>query len=259
MKAALRDTPVHRDRLLVAQGLDQLDDQERVAVGPVDEGLQPPARWCSEHQGHERTDWRSGEAMVWLKQRTDQPEAAWAGGRPAQRAMNPCPGMPSESCTEQLGIAGPWHERLPHFRPDLTPSAGEELQSEHFLPREVAPAAIAAIRGIADLVAPVLHIAEVRTVRADDLWLSPAYGRDSVTFHFTWVKDAAAVMPALAAVEERLMPMGARPHWAKLTTVAAPKIIARYERAAEFEQLAYRYDPTGKFRNRFVDNLLPAR
>jgi xylitol oxidase len=205
------------------------------------------------------TDWRSGEAMVWLKQRTDQPEAAWAGGQPAQRMVHPCPGMPPESCTEQLGIAGPWHERLPHFRIDLTPSAGEELQSEHFLPRDAAPAAFAAIRGIADLVAPVLHVAEVRTVRADELWLSPAYGRDSVTFHFTWVKDAAAVMPVLAAVEDRLMPMGARPHWAKLTTVAAPEIIARYERAPEFEQLTHRYDPTAKFRNRFVDTLLPTR
>lgn len=203
------------------------------------------------------TDWRSGEAMAWLKRRTDQSETTWAGGRPAQRTMHPCPGMPPESCTEQLGIAGRWHERLPHFRPDLTPSVGEELQSEHFLPREVAPAAFGAIRGIGDLVAPVLHIAEVRTVRADDLWLSPAYGRDSVTFHFTWVKDAAAVMPVLAAIEERLMPLGARPHWAKLTTVAAPKIMARYERAADFEQLTHLYDPTGKFRHRFVDRLLP--
>ena len=205
------------------------------------------------------TDWRSGEAMVWLKQRIDRAGAAWAGGRPAQRAMHPVPGMPPESCTEQLGIAGPWHERLPHFRIDLTPSAGEELQSELFLPRDAAPAAFAAIRDIADLVAPVLHVSEVRTVRADDLWLSPAYDRDSVTFHFTWVKDAAAVMPVLAAVEDRLVPLGARPHWAKLTTMAAPEIIARYERAAEFEQLAHRHDPAGKFRNRFVDSLLPTR
>lgn len=205
------------------------------------------------------TDWRSGEAMVWLKQRTDQPEPAWAGGRPASRALHPVPGMPPESCTEQLGIPGPWHERLPHFRPDVTPSAGDELQSEHFLPRDAAPAAFTAIRGIADLVAPVLHIAEVRTVGADDLWLSPAYGRDSVTFHFTWINDAAAVMPVLAALEERLMPLSARPHWAKLTTVAPQRIMALYERAAEFEQLAQRCDPDGKFRNRFLDGLLPAR
>jgi alditol oxidase len=203
------------------------------------------------------TDWRSGDAIVWLKQRTDRPDATWTGGRPARRAMHPCPGMPAEHCTEQLGIAGPWHERLPHFRPDLTPSAGEELQSEHFLPRDKAPAAFAAIRGIAHEVAPLLHIAEVRTIRADDLWLSPAYGRDSVTFHFTWVKDAAAVMPVVAAVEERLMPLGARPHWAKLTTVAPSEIIALYEHAAEFEELTHQHDPTGKFRNRFVDGLFP--
>jgi xylitol oxidase len=203
------------------------------------------------------TDWRSGDATVWLKRRADQPETGWAGGRPAQRLVHPVPGMPPEFTTEQLGVVGPWHERLPHFRPDLTPSAGEELQSELFLPRNMASAAFAAMRGIGDLLAPVLHITEVRTVRADDLWLSPAYGRDSVTFHFTWVRDAAAVLPVLAAVEERLMPLGARPHWAKLTTAAPPDIIACYERAAEFGRLMHRRDPALKFRNSFVDSFFP--
>jgi xylitol oxidase len=166
--------------------------------------------------------------------------------------------MPPEFSTEQLGTSGPWHERLPHFRPELTPGAGEELQSEYFLPRSAAPAAFAAIRGIADLVAPVLHIGEVRTVRRDSLWLSPAYGRDSVTFHFTWFKDHEAVPPVIAAVEEALMPLGARPHWGKLTAASPSEIVSRYERAPEFGQLLQKYDPAGKFRNTFVDSLFPA-
>jgi xylitol oxidase len=203
------------------------------------------------------TDWRSGAANVWLKRRIDQPEAAWAGGRPAQRAVHPVPKMPPDFSTEQLGVPGPWLERLPHFRPDLPPSAGAELQSELFLPRARAPAAFAALRGIGDLMAPVLHIAEVRTVRGDDLWLSPAYGRDSVTFHFTWRRDAAAVGPVLAAVEERLMPLGARPHWAKLTTATPQAVIAGYERAGDFRRLMHQRDPARKFCNEFVNGLFP--
>jgi xylitol oxidase len=200
------------------------------------------------------TDWRA-HAAVWLKYRT---APTWAAGRPAQQAVHPVPGMSPEFCTEQLDVPGPWHERLPHFRPEFTPSAGDELQSEFFLSRADAPAAFAAIRELGDVVAPVLHIAEIRAVRADDLWLSPAYGRDSMTFHFTWIRDAAAVAPVLAAVEQRLMPLGARPHWGKLTTVAPPEIIGRYERAADFARLMRTYDPTGKFRNPFVDDLFPA-
>ncbi|HEX9336320.1 MAG TPA: D-arabinono-1,4-lactone oxidase, partial [Pseudonocardiaceae bacterium] len=202
------------------------------------------------------TGWRD-DAAVWLKYRTDQPEPEWAGGRPATHAVHPVPGVSPEFCTEQLGVPGPWHERLPHFRPEFTPSAGDELQSEFWLADTDAPAAFAAIRELGDQVAPVLHIAEIRAVRADDLWLSPAYGRDSVTFHFTWIRDAAAVAPVLAAVERRLMPLDARPHWGKLTSAAASDIIGRYERADDFARLMRAYDPKGKFRNPFVDRLSP--
>ncbi|HEX3784529.1 MAG TPA: FAD-binding protein [Pseudonocardiaceae bacterium] len=196
------------------------------------------------------TNWASGTAAVWLKHRLDQPEPTWAGGRLAEE------GGPA-SMTEQLDVPGPWHERLPHFRPESTPSVGEELQSEFFLPRAEAGAAFAAIREIGELVSPVLHITEVRTVRADELWLSPAYQRDSVTVHFTWIKDTAAVLPVLAEVQRRLVPLGGRPHWGKLTTMPAEQIIARYDRAADFRRLLATFDPAGKFRNSFVDDLFP--
>ncbi|MFF8764455.1 FAD-binding protein [Nocardiopsis dassonvillei] len=202
------------------------------------------------------TDWL-GEGSVWLKQRTDRPEGAWRGGRPASGPVHPVPGMPPEPSTEQMGAVGPWHERLPHFRPELEPSAGRELQSEFYVPREAAGAAFAALRGIGHLLAPALYVAEVRTVRADDLWLSPAHGRDCATFHFTWLPDPRAVAPVLAAVEERLLPLGARPHWGKLTAMDPADITARYERAADFERLARALDPGGKFRNAFTDALFP--
>lgn len=203
------------------------------------------------------TDWHADTGRVWLKHREGKPEGAWAGGLSATGPEHPVPGVPTGPATEQLGVAGPWFERLPHFRPEFQPSAGEELQSEFYLPRSSVPEAFAALRGIGDLVAPVLHIAEVRTVRADDLWLSPAYGRDSVTFHFTWLPDPEAVAPVLAAVEERLAPLGARPHWGKLSTLPPEDVVASYPRAGDFAGLLGRFDPGGKFRNPFVEALFP--
>ncbi len=203
------------------------------------------------------TDWNSGTGRVWLKHREGRPEGSWGGGRPATGPEHPVPGAPTGPATEQLGVVGPWFERLPHFRPEFRPSAGEELQSEYLLPRAAAPEAFVALRGIGHLIAPVLHVSEVRTVRADDLWLSPAYGRDSVALHFTWHRSPEAVAPVLAAVEERLAPLEARPHWGKLSAMAPEEVVASYPRAGDFAALMERLDPAGKFRNPFVDALFP--
>ncbi|MBU3866262.1 FAD-binding protein [Streptomyces sp. 4503] len=208
------------------------------------------------------TDWHSGEGVVWLKCRTDLPDPPepgqpWLGAVPADRHHHPVPAMPPLHCTEQLGAPGPWHERLPHFRPDFTPSNGDELQSELLLPRESASAAFAALRGLGDRIAPVVQVSEVRTVAADELWLSPAYGRDSVAFHFTWVPDHDAVIGVVAAMEEALLPLGARPHWGKLTTAAPERIRSSYDRAADFARLLAEHDPAGKFRNAYLDGYFP--
>lgn len=202
------------------------------------------------------TDWRSDEATVWLKSRVDRPAYEWVGGgRAAQHPLHPVPGMSPSTCTEQLGRAGPWYDRLPHFRAASDLGVADELQSEFFLPRSQAVAAFTALRSMGDVVSPVLQIGEIRTVCADDLWLSPAYGRDSVTFHFTWTNDEATVAPVMAAVEERLAGLGSRPHWAKLTTMALPDIRACYTRAEDFERLLEAFDPSAKFGNPFVDGL----
>ena len=198
------------------------------------------------------TDYASGMARVWLKRRPDSPSTGWSGGRLAAAPEHPVPGVDPVACTPQLGLPGAWHERLPHFKADLVPSAGDELQSEFFVARAAAPAALSALRGAAARVAPVLRIAELRTIAADDLWLSPSYGRDSVGFHFTWHRDMAAVLPVVSLVEEVLLPLGARPHWGKVTTVDPAEMLARYPRAADFATLRRRLDPTGTFANAYT-------
>jgi xylitol oxidase len=160
------------------------------------------------------------------------------------------------ACTQQDGVAGPWFERLPHFRLEFTPSAGAELQTEYMVPRSLAAQALEAVRRIAHVVAPVTQISEIRTVAADDLWLSPCQGRDTVCVHFTWIDDAAAVAPAVLAVEEALAPLGARPHWGKVFTTDPDVVRSLCPRLPDFEALRDRLDPERVLTNAFVDRYL---
>ncbi|UWM52046.1 FAD-binding protein [Streptomyces carpaticus] len=209
------------------------------------------------------TRWHDGRGTVVLKRRLDRESAAhpgtgWQGGTLATAPWHPIPGAPTEHSTEQLGVPGPWHERLPHFRPGHRPSHGAELQSELFLPRAAAPEAFAVLRELGELLAPVLQVSEVRTIAADEQWLAPSHGRDSVAFHFTWVLDAQAVVPVVAELEARLLPLGARPHWGKVTTLPPATVTGSYERFADFRRLVLERDPDGVFRNPFVADLLAA-
>jgi xylitol oxidase len=205
------------------------------------------------------TDWRGPRfTQVWLKQLADAPGADLPWAEPADTKLHPVPGVDPVHCTEQFDVPGPWHERLPHFRPGFTPSSGEELQSEYLVPRSHAVAALTALGGIRQTVAPVLQICEVRTVAADRLWLSPAYGRDTVALHFTWVKDTARVLPVLAVLEQALAPFEPRPHWGKLFTTDPAEVRARYPRMTDFLALAAATDPARTFSNRFLDRMLHA-
>jgi len=202
------------------------------------------------------TDWsRSTFDQAWVKRQgaeSDDDDRFFGATRAAAK-LHPVPGSGAEHCTEQLGAPGPWHERMPHFRMEFTPSAGEELQSEYFVSREDAYAALCAIDEIGDRIAPLLYVSEVRTIAADDLWLSPMYRRDSVAIHFTWRPDWAAVRETLPIVESKLEPFRARPHWGKLFTMSPETVRSGYARLPDFRRLAERCDPVGKFRNEFLD------
>jgi xylitol oxidase len=213
------------------------------------------------------TDWRAPRlTQVWVKQLVEDPAhpappeslagASWFTATPATAARHPVPGGSPETCTEQLGVPGPWHERLPHFRPGFTPSSGDELQSEFLLPVDSAVPAIHALQQISDRLAPVVQICEFRVVAADELWLSTAYRQDSVAFHFTWRPDLAAVLAVVELMEERLAPFGARPHWGKVFTATPESLHARYDRLPDFLDLARHYDPAGKFRNAYTARYL---
>jgi alditol oxidase len=206
------------------------------------------------------TDWRE-VTQVWVKSRTDEPEVhaeEFFGARAATEPTHMLPGTPVENLTEQLGVPGAWHERLPHFRTGFTPSRGEELQSEYFVARRHAAAACGALRALAHRISPLLLVSEIRTVAADDLWLSPAHGTDVVALHFTWLPDEPGVREVLPGIEDALRPFAARPHWGKLFTTDAAELERRYPRLPDFRDLVRRFDPRGAFRNEYLDRTVAA-
>ena len=205
------------------------------------------------------TDWQGHRAtQVWRKQRTpaEPAEPHFFGAARQQTPLHPLPGHSAENCTEQLGIPGPWYDRLPHFRHEYIPSSGEELQTEYFVPRRHALAAIHAVEELRDRITPLLFISELRAVAADDLWLSMAYHQDSVAFHFTWRPVQPAVLALLPHLEAALAPFGARPHWAKLFTTSPTRLRELYPRLPDFLALAQHHDPQGKFRNSFLNRTI---
>jgi xylitol oxidase len=208
------------------------------------------------------TDCRESRfTQVWRKHRAGGSDDADApssliGAALADGPRHPVTGEDPVQCTEQGGVPGPWHERLPHFRPEFAPGSGRELQSEYLIPRRLAVSAIDAIDGIRSQIAPVLQVCELRSIAADQLWLSPSYGRDTAGFHFTWIDDINAVAPVLAALERQLEPYDARPHWGKLFTMAPDRVAQHYDRLPDFRAMRARHDPGGKFGNHFVDHHL---
>jgi alditol oxidase len=205
------------------------------------------------------TDWQNQRINeVWIKSRVEEGQAFDAtpeffGAKRATKNLHPIAELSAENCTEQMGVPGPWHERLPHFRMGFTPSAGKELQSEYFVPHQQAVEAILAVERLRDQITPHLLISEIRTVAADNLWLSPCYEQPCVAIHFTWKQDWPAVRKLIPMIEKDLAPFRARPHWGKLFTMSPTHLRSIYKKLPEFVQLSTKYDPQGKFRNEFLN------
>jgi alditol oxidase len=206
------------------------------------------------------TDWRNNNVNeVWIKSRIEDGQAftpgpEFFGARAATKNFHPIAALSAENCTEQMGVPGPWYERLPHFKMGFTPSAGKELQSEYFVPRQHSVEAILAVERLQEQVSPHLLITEIRTVAADSLWMSPCYKQPCVTIHFTWKQDWSAVRKLLPIIEKELAPFKARPHWGKLFTMPPTELKSQYEKLPEFIQLCKSYDASGKFRNEFLNS-----
>jgi len=208
------------------------------------------------------TDW-SGPTMkqVWLKRRLgadnaldggDQFEHGLFGAWPAgSKVMSPAD-EGHDNTTAQGGVPGPWSERLPHFRPDATPSNGNEIQTEYFVDRQHARGALQAVQGIAAQIAPHLLVSELRTVARDSLWLSPTRDADCLAIHFTWKMHPVEVTTLLPIIENALAPFDPRPHWGKWFSMTATELAPKYPQMEHFHSLAEALDPQRRFRNAYL-------
>lgn len=207
------------------------------------------------------THWQRGVAdQVWLKQRVREGKlpnapAMFFGAKRESRKTHPADGGNNvDACTDQNNIPGPWFERLPHFKLNFTPSTGHEIQSEFFVPLDHGYEAIRAVETLRDEITPHLIVTELRTIAADNLWMSMAYQQPSLAIHFTWKPEHDAVMAVLPKIEAKLAPFATRPHWAKVFTTSKAALRQRYPKMGDFEALVKKYDPQGKFMNAFLQN-----
>jgi alditol oxidase len=207
------------------------------------------------------TDW-TGDSMqmAWVKRRLDAPERDPSAtpeeffGAPRDLGPVRLVDAPVDNLTI-VGAAGPWSERLPHFRLDSPPSNGDEIQSEYFIDRGNGAAALDAVRRLSPVITPLLLVSEFRATAADALWLSGSYGRETLAIHFTWRNQPDQVSVALTAVEAALAPFGARPHWGKLTHIQAGQPELLYPRLGDARALFERLDPAGRFSNHRLERL----
>jgi xylitol oxidase len=208
------------------------------------------------------TDWQQDAVNeVWVKSvvsegKVKEMPAVFFGGKAATVNMHPIASISSENCTEQMGVPGPWHERLPHFKMGFTPSSGKELQSEYFVPFENGFEAYQAIAALGKDIGPHLFISEIRSIAADDLWMSMAHKRKSISLHFTWKQEQQAVEALMPKIEKALEPFSPRPHWGKLFTVPSSVLAKAYPQSGAFKEFAQKHDPEGKFRNEFLDQVI---
>ena len=202
------------------------------------------------------TPYRGQAEQIWVKHRIDEP------ARPlrypeATKKQHPILALDPDACTEQFGEPGLWADRLPHFKLEFNPSVGEEVQSEFFVDRADAAAAIEAVDSVGDRLADAMMIGELRTVAADNLWMSPHVGRDSLAMHFTWTADPTLAAAAARTVADALGDLSPRAHWGKEFD-SARFDLGQFDRLDDFLALVDRLDPKGKFRNSWHDQIFQA-
>ncbi|HEV2405471.1 MAG TPA: D-arabinono-1,4-lactone oxidase, partial [Ktedonobacterales bacterium] len=139
-----------------------------------------------------------------------------------------------------------------------TPRAVRFQEMEYNIPADQFPAALAEIRETIARERFRVHFPiECRFVRADDIWLSPAYGRDSayLAVHMYRGMPYKAYFQAMEAIFRR---HNGRPHWGKMHTRGASELAALYPHWEDFRRVRAALDPDGLFLNDYLRRLLAA-
>jgi sugar-1,4-lactone oxidase-like protein len=130
-------------------------------------------------------------------------------------------------------------------------------EMEYALPVERAAEALDQTRALIErLGVRVNFLTELRFVKADDAWMSPAGERDTCQLG-AYMAKAPGIEGYFAGFEEAMQALGGRPHWGKEFGATAEDIREMYPHSQAFAAKAQKLDPDGVFRNRFLDRVLP--
>jgi FAD/FMN-containing dehydrogenase len=144
------------------------------------------------------------------------------------------------------------YEVLPSHRPHL------HTEMEYSVPAEAGPECLAAIRDLIRRDFPELQWpVEYRTVAADDVWLSMAYQRATVTIsvHQDIKVDDE---PYFRACEEVFLSFDGRPHWGKVNYLDGAQLDACHPRWADWWAVRDRFDPDQLFLNEYLRGVRPS-
>lgn len=142
------------------------------------------------------------------------------------------------------------------YRVFASPREVRFREGEYALPREHAAEVIREIaRWTATHDEKISFPLEVRFVAADDIPLSPSHRRTSVYIAFHQYHRMPH-QPYFDAMESVFDTVGGRPHWGKMHRLDAERLRPRYPRFDEFVALRDRLDPSGVFRNDYLDTVL---
>jgi xylitol oxidase len=208
------------------------------------------------------TNWTEDKInQVWIKSVQNASGATasspdFYGASLSQVDMHPVDTQSAETCTFQRGVVAPWFEILPHFKMGFKPSTGKELQSEFFVSKDAGFAAVEAMQALGKQISSHLFVSEIRSVKADELWMSPAYQKDCITIHTTWHQDDKVITELIPLVQKALQPFDPVPHWAKLSSLPPATLRKAYPRMNDFRELCKRFDPQKKFANKYLDEFV---
>jgi FAD/FMN-containing dehydrogenase len=95
---------------------------------------------------------------------------------------------------------------------------------------------------------------ECRYVKQDDIWLSPAYERDSA-FIAVHMYKGMPYEAYFSRMEQIFRRFGGRPHWGKMHNMTAEHLHQVYPRLPDFLAIRAQLDPDGMFVNPYLSEL----
>jgi len=137
-----------------------------------------------------------------------------------------------------------------------TPRLVKFREIEYCIPLQYFKPAIREIRECIEVKKHKVHFPiECRTVKADDIWLSPSYQRDSayIAFHMYKGMPYEEYFQEMEAIMQKYE---GRPHWGKMHSLGKKELYHSYPKLPDFLAIRHELDPQGIFLNDYIKKML---